>query len=85
MDTPHVAFLVEDMISGMVDGFYFDRKSGELALQHLRQVYPTGHWLLLQVAGKPDRTIMIPEHRFAGDDGRTRIDLGGGHTMWKPR
>lgn len=56
-------YLLISLATGYMDGFYYDKNVGEMALSHLRSLHPTEMWNLVDVISNVNDEY-IPDHLF---------------------
>lgn len=61
-------YLVIDLKTGALDGFYFNKKDAESVVSRFEKRYPKGMWVLTEIlkSGKNSegKTYYIPENMF---------------------
>ena len=57
-------FLIQEMETGALDGWYTGRTMAHAALRYLSELYPAGRWTLLELINELDGTWRIPDDRF---------------------
>ncbi len=77
--TPPV-FLLHEMETGALDGWYFGLDNARAALRSIRKMVPRGHWVLLKLVDR-NGSCRIPNRRWWSillkDEWSTADDFGG--------
>ena len=62
------SYLIIDMRTGLMDGWYTDSQWARDALQSLNQRFPDGEWVLVELmdVAETDGRPSLPDHLFHG-------------------